>query len=46
MGHKELDVTEQLNNNSSIIEEPKELLFMWIKYFTLFEIKTDSLTHV
>ena len=46
VGHKELDVTEQLNNNSSIIEEPKELLFMWIKYFTLFEIKTDSLTHV
>ena len=46
VGHKELDVTEQLNNNSSIIEEPTELLFMWIKYFTLFEIKTDSLTHV
>ena len=30
VGHKELDVTEQLNNNN-IREEPKELLFMWIK---------------
>ena len=30
VGHKELDMTEPLNN-SNIIEEPKELLFMWIK---------------